>query len=203
MASQRGVGGRAMVIYAWDGLRERRQAQGLLRAAAAAHWKLEPLPEIARGRWGKPYFPQAEARCFNLSHSGRYALCGLDDLPLGVDIQVVTPRRESLVERSCSPRERAWLRAGGDRPEDFILLWALKESRVKESGRGIVLPLSQVSVPLPPLGAISARMEWEGLWFRTYCGADWRAAVCGHSPPPALCWQEIGPDGKFTPLQTC
>ena len=120
-----------MVLYGAEHLTERAQAYDLLERAARLHWGWDRLPELAREERGKPYFPGAPQYHFNLSHSGPFALCALSDRPVGVDIQVVRPAwSPKLVDRSCTPEERSWLAALGDRPEDFAALWACKESEI-------------------------------------------------------------------------
>ena len=115
-----------MVLYGAQGLTHRVQAQALLERAVQLHWGLEPLPDQARGERGKPYFSQMPRYQFNLSHSGPFALCALSERPVGVDIQVVRPTWSAkLVDRTCTPEERAWLAGLGDRPEDFAKLYGL------------------------------------------------------------------------------
>ena len=171
-----------MVLFGLSGLSRREQAYDLLCAACKEYWALESLPSIARTERGKPFFPQWPDRQFNLSHSGNLALCVLDDRPVGVDIQVAAPRRGSMLERVCSQEERLWLRERGDSQEAFALLWALKESAVKQVGTGLRFPISHIRVPLPEKEGVL--MEQDGLWFRTYQGPGWQAALCGQAPPP-------------------
>ena len=56
----------------------------------------------------------------------------------------------------------------------FSLLWSLKESRVKESGQGLRGTIRSIRVPM--MGEGETR-QMDGLWFRTYGGAGWVAAV--------------------------
>ena len=177
-----------MVLYGAEHLTERAQAYDLLERAARLHWGWDRLPEMAREERGKPYFPGAPQYHFNLSHSGPFALCALSNRPVGVDIQVVRPAwSPKLVDRSCTPEERAWLAALGDRPEDFAALWACKESMGKESGYGLPYPPSRLSVPLPgdggPLRPGEAYLL-EGRRLRVYAGRGWRGAVCAWEEPP-------------------
>ena len=178
-----------MVIYHAKGLTARSQARDLLALAAAEHWGLSPLPQIARREGGKPYFPKHEGRHFNLSHSGDRALCALDGAPVGVDIQLVKEWRPSLPRRVCSPDELAWLEERSDLWSAFALLWALKEARAKESGQGLTGgPIREIRIPLPTEGPV--RMD--GLWSRTYTGPGWAAAVWGRDrPPEEIQWTEL------------
>ena len=177
-----------MIIYGARGLAAREQAHTFLARAAGLHWGLPSLPPIGRRQWGKPYFPARPELEFNLSHSGPFALCALDSAPVGVDIQVVRPVwPPKLVDRSCTPEERAWLAALGDRPEDFAALWACKESMGKESGYGLPYPPSRLSVPLPGDGGPLRPGEaypLEGRRLRVYAGRGWRGAVCAWEEPP-------------------
>lgn len=169
-----------MVIYGMNGLTSRAQARGLLALAAREAWGLDPLPEIARREGGKPFFPQRKDLHFNLSHSGPLALCALDSAPVGVDIQIVKRLRPGLPERVCSPEELAWLGGQTELWPAFTLLWTLKEARAKESGQGLTTSIRGIRVPPPGCGPV----RLDGLWFRTWTGPGWAAAVCGHSEPP-------------------
>ena len=169
-----------MVIYGAKGLSIRAQARDLLALAVREVWGLSPLPEIARHEGGKPFFPGRKDLHFNLSHSADLALCALDGAPVGVDIQIVKEWRPGLPGRVCSPGELEWLDAQPDRWPAFTRLWALKEARVKQSGQGLTTSIRDIRVPLPADGPV-----WlDGLWFGTYTGPGWAAAVCGRSEPP-------------------
>lgn len=169
-----------MVIYRARGLTSRAQARELLARAARETWGLSPLPELARREGGKPFFPGREDLCFNLSHSGELALCALDSAPVGVDIQVVRQWRPGLPKRVCSPSELAWLEGQPELWPAFTRLWALKEARAKESGKGLTGSIRDIPIPLPGDGAV----RFDGLWFRSWTGPGWAAAVCGGSEPP-------------------
>ena len=169
-----------MVIYLAEGLTARGQARDLLALAAAERWGLFPLPEIARRPGGKPFFPNREELHFNLSHSGPLALCALDSAPVGADIQIIKEWRPSLPKRVCSAAELSWLEARPELWPAFTQLWALKEARAKESGQGLTTSIRDIRVPLPADGPV----QLDGLWFRTYTGPGWAAAVCGHVEPP-------------------
>lgn len=169
-----------MVIYSANGLTTRAQARDLLALAVKEVWGLSPLPEIALREGGKPFFPGHPDCHFNLSHSGYLALCALDSAPVGVDIQIVKEWRPSLPQRVCSAEELSWLEGQPELWPAFTRLWTLKEARVKESGKGLTPDLQDIRVPLPERESVL----FDGLWFRTWSGPGWAAAVCGHSEPP-------------------
>ena len=185
-----------VALYGAADLSQRRQAYVLLERAVCLCWGWERLPEVERAARGKPWFPQFSRHHFNLSHSGSWALCVLSDHPVGVDIQEIRPAwSPKLVERTCTPAERAWLSARGDRPEDFAALWACKESAGKRSGYGLPYPPSRLAVPLPEGGeSFSPKQVYAkgGHFFRLYAGAGWQGAVCAQEPPPeGICWLDL------------
>ena len=169
-----------MFLCSASGLTARAQARDLLALAVNEVWGLSPLPEIARRPGGKPFFSEREDLHFNLSHSGDLALCALDGAPVGADIQIIKEWRPSLPRRVCSAEELAWLEEQPDLWSAFTLLWTLKEARSKESGLGLTTSIRDIRIPLP--GADASEMD--GLWFRTWTGPGWAAAVCGHTRPP-------------------
>jgi 4'-phosphopantetheinyl transferase len=178
-----------VVLYGTSQLKRREDAYLLLATAVREVWALNPLPEIQRQKGGKPYFPSEPGREFNFSHSGTLCLCALDDRPVGADIQVLRNTRPGLLQRVCSPEELDWLEAQPDAQRAFAALWTLKECLVKQSGVGLTRNIQSLPIPIPQNGAGLYRRE--GLWFRTYAGENWMAAVCGEAEPPEeILWRE-------------
>ena len=154
-----------MRVYAQKNLADRAQAHVMLERAVAGTWGVSPMPCVVREEGGKPRFSDLPDCHFNLSHSGVYALCALDDAPVGVDIQIIRrDLRQALPARVCSDKELDWLNEQGDYWAAFAQLWCLKEARVKFTGAGIGAGLRTTAVPLPEGGAGFDRMD--GLWFR-------------------------------------
>ncbi len=158
-------------------------AHVLLRQAAGLVWGLEDLPDLDRAPGGKPVFHNFPHRCFNLSHSGPYALCALGDSPVGADVEVIRPRRPSLPQKVLSGAELVWFLDRGSRWEDFYTLWTLKEARVKQSGAGLTRPPRDIAVPLLEPGQ---HAQLDGLVFTAYAGEGWRAALCAADPGPLI-----------------
>ena len=156
--------------------------EGLTRLLTA-RFGLRELPPVARTAEGKPWFPTLPQLHFNLSHSGGLALCGAGSWPLGVDVEQVRPRRAGLARYVLSEAEYAWFTALGGGWEELYTLWTLKEAKVKCLGTGLRQAPRTVEVPLLAPGQ-TGRLE--GLTFRAYAGARWRAAVCTAGPedPP-------------------
>lgn len=134
-----------------------------------------PLPELARGKRGKPYFPAHPGLHFSVSHSGGLSLCALSGREVGCDMELVRPRKEGFPAYALSERELRWFEGRGSRWEDFYTLWTLKEARVKCTGEGLVPPVRDIAVPLMGPGE---SVELDGFTFTALGGENWRGAVC-------------------------
>lgn len=102
--------------------------------------------KFSLGAHGKPYLTNAPVH-FNLSHSGDFVLCAVDDRPIGVDIEAVRPISPKLIDRVCNDEERAFV--GGDERR-FLQIWTAKEAIVKRSGVGLHGDLRKISSQTPP-----------------------------------------------------
>lgn len=164
------------VLYGVKGKDGRKLAWPLLGWAAKRTWGWAELPVVERSLRGKPMFAGLNDRWFSLSHSGGYALCALSHRPVGVDIEVVRPRRASLPAYALSQKEQA---AFDGSWEDFFRLWTLKESWCKREDAPL-FPPRKVETP-PPCP------------HRSYAGEGWRGAVCCNDMPPGgILWLEPG-----------
>lgn len=150
-------------------------AYELLGELVTAEYGLADLPPVEREENGKPFFPGAPGLHFNLSHSGGLSLCGAGGAPLGVDVELVRPRRAGLAKYVLSEAEYAWFQQQGGDWGTFYTLWTLKEARVKCTGRGLRQAPRTIAVPLLAPGEEGTL---DGLVFRAYSGENWRAAAC-------------------------
>ena len=155
------------VIYGTKGQDGRHIAWPLLDAAIKLCWGWDSLPPVEHSPRGKPLFAGREDRWFSLSHSGSLALCALSDRPVGVDVELVRPRRPGLPAYVLSDAELA---AFDGSWEDFYRRWTLKESWCKREDSPLFPPRD---VPIPPPCP-----------HRSYAGDSWRAAVCCCGTPP-------------------
>lgn len=121
--------------------------------------------EVAYGKNGKPYAPNADDVAFSISHSGSVAagalLTGGGDV--GVDIERVDrengARHERLAARFYTDAERAFIDASEDRELAFYTVWTRKEAYLKYSGDGITRPLTEVdTVRLPDGVSVVSRV---------------------------------------------
>lgn len=151
--------------------------QDLLAQILKTDFALDSLPEIARTERGKPYFPAHPDLHFNISNAGPYTLCAVSRRPVGVDIEVIRPRKQSLVPYSLTERELGQYHALGSDWPAFYTLWTKKEAWAKFTGIGLA---DQWGQDAP-----------EDLMFHSYEGDGWRAAVCSEGPAPdTITWLE-------------
>ena len=169
-----------MELYLCPDISKREDAYTLLAYAVRRRWGIEQLPELARGEQGKPCFLAFPNYHFNLSHSGKFALCALDDRPVGVDIEVIRPHHPNLAKRICSAEELDWLEGERDKETALCKLWVCKEALVKYRGTGLTVPLREICVPL------ADNAEREGVLFHSIAAPEWCACVCGHTGPEPL-----------------
>ena len=82
---------------------------------------------LGKGLYGKPYLTEYPEIHFNISHSGRWAVCALASMPCGVDIQERRPiRSRRMVERTMNAREQRQILEAEDSTGEFIKLWTYK-----------------------------------------------------------------------------
>ena len=87
---------------------------------------------------GKPYLAQRNFE-FNLSHTGRYGLLAISQLPLGVDIERFRPQANRLaIAKRVMPEDAiARIEAAEDSDQVFYEEWTQLEARHKCIGIGI------------------------------------------------------------------
>ncbi len=100
---------------------------------------------IEKGLHGKPYFADRSDIHFNISHSGDLAAAAVCEYPVGVDIQVYRPVKDSLIKKLCSDTELQYIRSSDDKSRAFLQLWTLKESYIKATGDGMSFPMDEIN----------------------------------------------------------
>lgn len=84
---------------------------------------------------------------FNLSHSGNYALCSVDDeakeIKVGCDIEQIKRERLNIAERFFNPKEYQYIL---EHPGSFYNYWVLKESFMKATRYGLKLGLNEFEI---------------------------------------------------------
>ncbi len=140
--------------------------------------------ELAFGvnHYGKPYLTNYTGVEFNISHSGKWVACAVDDLPVGIDVEQIKPVGMDIAERFLSKEEFGCLTAKGiaEREAYFYALWVLKESYIKAIGEGLSMPLDSFTIRIGKETVSVHPVHASGsYYFKQYhIGGDYRMAVC-------------------------
>lgn len=104
--------------------------------------------EFEYNRYGKPYLKKNSFLHFNISHSGHWIVCAIDNKPVGIDIEKIIPVDLEIAAQFFSDEEYRLLMAKSPevRKQFFFDLWTLKESYIKAVGEGLSTPLKSFTV---------------------------------------------------------
>lgn len=97
---------------------------------------------------GKPVFKNNDLK-FNLSHSGKYAMCVASSVDVGCDIQQIKDVDLNIAKRFFFNTEYDSIMAQPDYDSQidmFFRYWTLKESFMKVTGKGFKLPLNEFQI---------------------------------------------------------
>lgn len=121
-------------------------AEGLLAYGIRELYGLELGNEArAKGLHGKPYLVNHPKIQYNISHSGRYILCVIAKIPVGIDIQQKKIIEiEKVGQRIFPPDEYREFLMSETKQEDFFRQWVLRESYLKWTGQGITRDLREL-----------------------------------------------------------
>lgn len=141
---------------------------------------------------GKPVLLHAPGVHFNLSHSGHWMACIVDDKEVGIDVEQVSDTDLSLSDRFFSRGEHEQIMQAADPVDRFFDYWTLKESYIKFTGAGLSQPLNTFSIQF--LGGAEVRVAaggdlLPGVYFKQYeVEQGYKFAACAaHAGFPAKC----------------
>ncbi len=133
-------------------------------------------------RYGKPKLTSREDMHFNLSHSGNWIVCAFDKQPIGIDVEKINPGVDlNIAKNYFSSVEHSDLLGKPDKYSYFFSLWTLKESFIKNVGKGLSLPLSSFSLRFMGNNEIKLEIENQEVFekfFKVYHIEDYKLAVC-------------------------
>jgi 4'-phosphopantetheinyl transferase len=96
--------------------------------------------KFIKNKNGKPYlhgFPNFQ---FNISHSGEYVVCAIDDKPIGIDIEEIKPLNYIYIAKKIFTEKEIKYLLNCDEKDElsrFYEVFTLKESFVKCIGEGL------------------------------------------------------------------
>jgi len=110
-----------------------------------------------RDIYGKPTLKGYPKFNFNISHSGNYVVCAIDDNPIGIDIEKTkTIDYKEIAKSFFSASEFDYImkKDSNSQLSTFYEIWTLKESYIKCCGQGLSIPLNSFSIDINHSGNI-------------------------------------------------
>ncbi|MGE5422413.1 MAG: 4'-phosphopantetheinyl transferase family protein [Ignavibacteriales bacterium] len=170
--------------------RDRRDAKGTLfaelmvRALACERLGIRNSQvEFIRGSYGKPALDSVEGFEFNLSHSGDWVVCVIDDALVGIDVQRIEKTDLDIARTYFSGEEYRNLmnKPDVDKTSYFYDLWTLKESYVKFTGKGFSQEFTDFRITLDEAEGLKAYADGvlQPAYFKRYdLDPEYKLAVC-------------------------
>lgn len=105
---------------------------------------------LEKNFFGKPFFKNEKNFHFNISHSGRWIICAIDNDPIGIDIEQISPIDLKIATKIFSNKECKEILSKSDMEGllYFYKIWTLKESYAKAIGKGLLLPFDSFSITM-------------------------------------------------------
>lgn len=156
----------------------------LVRSVISGQYQLDKADiRFSAQEYGKPCIPDLPNAHFNISHSGRWVVCAFDSQPIGIDIEKMKPISLEIAKRFFSKTEYSDLLAKNKDEQTvyFYHLWSMKESFIKQEGKGLSLPLDSFSVRLHQDGKVSIELpdSHTPCYIKTYeVDPAYKMAVC-------------------------
>ncbi|MCP3742353.1 4'-phosphopantetheinyl transferase family protein [Rossellomorea sp. BNER] len=98
-------------------------------------------------RYGKPFFSKISDFEFNISHSGEWIVCAVDQSPVGIDVELVSTIDFDIAHQFFTAKECEYIFSSEEQKlSRFYEIWTLKESYIKAIGLGLSIPLNSFSI---------------------------------------------------------
>jgi 4'-phosphopantetheinyl transferase len=94
---------------------------------------------IKKNNQGKPFIEKKNI-FFSISHSGEWVVVGLNNCPVGIDVEKIEPKEIEKISKYFSDDERCLIKRANStrkRQEIFYNIWVIKESYSKVKGVGL------------------------------------------------------------------
>jgi 4'-phosphopantetheinyl transferase len=102
------------------------------------------LQNLLIDEYGRPFLDRGPD--FNISHSGEYVVCAVTASgKVGIDIEKMRPVELADFEKCMTAGQWKEIVASDNRLSLFYYYWTIKESVTKADGRGLSLPLEDIS----------------------------------------------------------
>jgi 4'-phosphopantetheinyl transferase len=133
-------------------------------------------------RYGKPFLTNSSEIQYNISHSGKWVVCSIHNLPIGIDVEHIKPIDVSIAEKFFTKQEFNELtcKNEAEKMHYFYDLFTLKESYIKAEGKGLSIPLDSFIIKIDENSiSVSPINESVKYYFRQYCiDEEYRLSIC-------------------------
>lgn len=137
-----------------------------------------------KNSYGKPHLVNCDKFHFNISHSGEFVVCAVDDKPIGIDVEEERDIKfEEIADSFFTEKELHYIMKEDSEPSlsKFYRIWTLKESYIKCCGKGLSIPLKSFSIDInndEPIKVISEQESSECV-FKSYdIEPGYKMSVC-------------------------
>lgn len=144
--------------------------------------------QFTYNNYGKPLLAGVDDVHFNISHAGEWVVCAVSDAPVGIDIEWIEPIDLCTAQMYFSTEEYNHLFRQEQEAQlsCFYELWTLKESYMKQSGKGLSIPPGSFSINVRSKENITLNAGSEttgGLFFKLYdIDLSYKMAICTAAP---------------------
>lgn len=143
----------------------------LLMQGLEREYGITDAPRFVFGPHGKPSLDGHPGIHFSLSHCRQAALCVIDNVPVGCDVESVPDGLDMDVCRHCFNEEEMACITGADQPTlAFAQLWTRKEAFLKLTGTGLTSELpSLLCSPAARRAHFETTIASSGAYVYTVC----------------------------------
>lgn len=113
------------------------KAYQLLQKGLKEEYDISEPPLFEYNEFGKPSLAHYPRIHFNMSHCKRAVACLLANHPVGIDVEEITPFDSDVARYVLNSKEYDRVTSSNDPATEFTILWTMKESLIKLTGRGI------------------------------------------------------------------
>jgi len=132
--------------------------------------------------YGKPILIAPSRIHFNISHSGNWVACAIDESQVGIDVEEIKPISFKIAERFFSRDEYLALLSQPEKTQlkYFYMIWTLKESYIKAEGKGLSIPLNSFTVRIETnnINVIVGNKAREFYFYQSFLDSDVVYAIC-------------------------
>lgn len=162
-----------------------RRRREWLAARVLLHDALGDRAALGYRATGAPYLEGTDQPFVSVSHTQGLVALALAPRPVGLDVEVVTPRAARLAEKFLSPAEEELLRVAPLLPTveaTATLLWSAKESAFKRASMHDLSVITDIHLRRSAQSAPAAAEDVERDGSNEAPGAGLEASVLGRAP---------------------